>query len=149
MSIAVMSHNDDLLSPRSILASPNVHRATLPRRVSFEGSPHVVFIAPRPTYDPRVGPCMPMTRAEFEASQCAMSSNKGDPSMPIVVECSQASPVNTSSSNEDAGMTPKKRTSPRLSFIKQSCQLVRAVSIPLSILGCVAQFPGGPHDTIV
>lgn len=124
------------LTPRSILISPQSTRSLdvvgIRKAVSFEDSPSIVVIAPRPSYNPAEGPCLPMSAREFRLRN-AMAAAKA-------AEAANAqaatSAVSTSEPLPDAASPIKQHHG----IIKRSCMLVRALSAPLVVFARVSQY---------
>jgi hypothetical protein len=125
------------LTPRSILISPQSTRSLeiasgIRKSVSFEDSPSIVVIAPRPSYNPAEGPCLPMSAREFRLRNAQAAAKAAEPhtsTTSIDLRTESPPPIAAAPAKAHNGM------------IKRSCMLVRAISAPLLLFARVAQYP--------
>jgi hypothetical protein len=124
------------LTPRSILISPQSTRSLdiasgIRKSVSFEDSPSIVVIAPRPSYNPAEGPCLPISAREFRLRNAQAAAKAAEPHTPTTS-------IDLRTESPPPAAAPEKAKN---GLIKRSCMLVRAISAPLLLFARVAQYP--------
>lgn len=129
------------LTPRSILISPQSARSldtpsvmSIRKSVSFEDSPSIVVIAPRPSYNPAEGPCLPMSAREFRLRNAQAAAKAAE--LQTTTTTTTTTPIDI-----HQAVTPPPAVKAQCGIIKRSCMLVRAISAPLMLFARVAQYP--------